>query len=248
MYFWWPKAFGHFLNEKLGKIHFWVILVGFNLTFGPMHILGLQGMSRRIQTYQESDGFHLWNFVATVGAFIIAVAMIVFLVNMAYSYRTWKAAGRPNPGPDPWDSRSLEWSIQSPTPEHNFDVTPTIHAQDDFWHRKYGEDERGRAVRIAKTEDVVQPGNGEGVHLPSPSYFPIVLAAGMPLIGYGLIFNRLIAIPGAILVLFGLFGWAFEPSTEPDDGHDGHHHDHGGDDGDHGAAATAGDKEDATVG
>ncbi len=141
MYFWWPKAFGLMLNERLGKVHFWVILVGFNLTFGPMHILGLQGMSRRIQTYQPSDGFTFWNRVATLGVFVIAVAMLVFLYNIYASWSSWKKAGRPNPGADPWDARSLEWSIPSPTPEHNFDVIPEVHGQDDFWHRKYGEDE-----------------------------------------------------------------------------------------------------------
>jgi cytochrome c oxidase subunit 1 len=248
IYFWFPKAFGLMLNEKLGKWHFWVMLVGFNLTFGPMHILGLQGMSRRIQTYQPTDGFTFWNRVATLGVFVIAIAIIVFLVNIAYSYSTWKKAGRPNPGPDPWDSRSLEWSIPSPTPEHNFDVVPEIHAQDDFWHRKYGEDERGRAVRIAATEDVVQKGDAKGVHLPSPSFYPLILAAGLPIIGYGVIFNRLIAIPGVVLFLFGIYGWAFEPATEPGDhGGDHGHHDDGG--GDHdGAATTAPSTEGAHVG
>ena len=232
MYFWWPKAFGHFLDEKLGKAHFWLMIIGFNLTFGPMHILGLQGMSRRIQTYQATDGLTFWNRVATFGVFVIAVGMLLFLYNIGASYRSWKAAGRPNPGPDPWDARSLEWSIASPTPEHNFDTIPTVHAADDFWHRKYGEDEQGRAVRIAATEDVAQKGDATGVHLPSPSYYPIVLASGLPIIGYGLIFNLLLVIPGALLVLWGVYGWAYEPSTEPDDHH-----------GDHGTAAAAHEEE-----
>ncbi|MCC6435076.1 MAG: cytochrome c oxidase subunit I [Acidimicrobiales bacterium] len=238
-YFWWPKIFGLMLNDKLGKWHFWVTLVGFNLTFGPMHILGLQGMSRRIQTYQSTDGFTFWNQVATLGVFIIGAGLILFLYNCVHSYRTWKAAGRPNPGPDPWDARSLEWSIPSPTPEHNFDVVPEIHAQDDFWHRKYGEDERGRAVRIATTESVAQKGDAKGVHLPSPSFYPLILAAGLPIIGYGVIFNRLIAIPGVLLFLFGIYGWAFEPATEPGDHEGDHgHDDHGGDDHDGAALAT----------
>ncbi len=248
MYFWWPKAFGLMLNDRLGKVHFWLMLVGFNLTFGPMHILGLQGMSRRIQTYQPSDGFTFWNRVATFGVFWIATGMLVFLYNIYSSWSSWKKAGRPNPGADPWDARSLEWSIPSPTPEHNFDVVPEIHAQDDFWHRKYGEDEKGRAVRIAATEDVVQKGDATDVHLPSPSFYPLILASALPIIGYGVIFNRLIAIPGAVLFLFGLYGWAFEPATEPDDhAGDGGHGAHGG--GDHdGAALAAPSTEEAHVG
>ena len=247
-YFWWPKIFGLMLNDKLGKWHFWVTLVGFNLTFGPMHILGLQGMSRRIQTYQSTDGFTFWNQVATLGVFIIGAGLILFLYNCVHSYRTWKAAGRPNPGPDPWDARSLEWSIPSPTPEHNFDVVPEIHAQDDFWHRKYGEDERGRAVRIATTESVAQKGDAKGVHLPSPSFYPLILAAGLPIIGYGVIFNRLIAIPGVLLFLFGIYGWAFEPATEPGDHEGDHGHDDHGDDDHDGAALATPATEEAPVG
>src|SRR5690606_39573192 len=76
--FWWPKAFGYMLDEKLGKWHFWLTLIGFNLTFGPMHILGLPGMPRRMHTYVEGYGFEFWNLVSTIGVFISAVAMLVF--------------------------------------------------------------------------------------------------------------------------------------------------------------------------
>jgi cytochrome c oxidase subunit 1 len=234
MYFWWPKIFGHFLDEKLGKWHFWVTLVGFNLTFGPMHILGLNGMPRRYQTYLPSEGFTMWNGVATLGSFLIAVGTLIFLHNVSVSYRRWKRAGRPNPGADPWDGRSLEWMVPSPTPEHNFDTIPTIHSQDEFWHRKYGEDAEGRAVRIKATEDVVQKGDAKGVHLPAPSYFPFLIGVALPIIGYGLIFNLWLTIPGAVLLLFAVFGWAYEPVDNEDVPHDGHHGDEGdsGHDGD----------------
>ncbi len=79
-YFWWPKAFGWILDDKRGKWHFWLTLIGFNLTFGPMHILGLQGMSRRIQTYRDGYGFNFWNLVATIGAFLIALSVAVLLL------------------------------------------------------------------------------------------------------------------------------------------------------------------------
>ncbi len=219
-YFWWPKAFGYLLNERLGKVHFWLTLIGFNLTFAPMHWLGLQGMSRRIATYQSTDGFTFWNLVATIGAFTIAASVVVFLHNVFYSYRKWKKAGRPSPGADPWDARSLEWMIPSPTPEHNFDEVPVVHAQDEFWHRKYGEDEEGRAVRIHATEDVVQKGDATDVHLPSPSYFPMLLAISLCVIGYGVIFKNIwIGIPGAILLLWAIFGWVFESPDDPDKPH-----------------------------
>ena len=233
----WPKVFGYFLDEKIGKVHFWITLVGFNLTFGPMHILGLQGMSRRIPTYRDGYGFNLWNLVSTIGAFTIAVAMLLFFWNIVRSKR--RAASLPAPGPDPWDARSLEWSIPSPVPEHNFDDPPVITHFDDFWHRKYGEDEHGRVVQIATAEEVAMPGDGSRAHLPAPSYFPLVLSAGLPFIGYGLIFNLAIAAVGGAMVLAGFVGWALEPADDldqPPHGHDDHGP--GGDDGDgHGAAA-----------
>jgi cytochrome c oxidase subunit 1 len=235
-YFWWPKAFGYMLSEKIGKWHFWLTLIGFNLTFGPMHILGLQGMSRRIFTYSANEGFDLWNLVATIGAFTIGVATLVFVSNVYVSYRAHRR-NPVDPGPDPWDARSLEWSIPSPAPEHNFDTIPVIEELDDFWHRKYGHDEDGRLVPIAKAEDVAQKGDAKNVHLPSPSYWPIVLSAGFPFIGYGVIYNLAFAIPGAILVIAGIWGWVIEPSTAPEaeHPHGDHHDDHSGDGGDTGA-------------
>ncbi len=219
-YFWWPKVFGHFLNEKLGKVHFWLMFIGFNLTFGPMHILGLQGMSRRIYTYEEGLGFDLWNLVSSIGSAVIAVSVLVFLGNVVSSRRA--APNQPAPGPDPWDARSLEWMVASPAPEHNFDEIPTVTRLDEFWHRKYGEDDEGRTVRIAATEDVTQDGAATGIHLPSPSYWPLVVAVGLPLVGYGLIFNLAWSVPGALLLLGGIYGWALEPAD--DDENPPHYH------------------------
>ncbi|HEY8526527.1 MAG TPA: cytochrome c oxidase subunit I [Acidimicrobiales bacterium] len=214
-YFWWPKVFGYKLDEKLGKWHFWTILVAFNLTFGPMHILGLQGMPRRMHTYIEGYGFEFWNAVSTAGAFLIAVSMLIFAANIIKSHRAHKR----NPvevGPDPWDARSLEWSVPSPVPAHNFDVVPTVSRLDEFWHRKYQEDETGKVVRVATGEEVAQKGDGTGVHLPSPSYWPLVLAFGLPLIGYGLIFNLGIAAVGGVIVVLAGFAWGMEPADDPE--------------------------------
>jgi cytochrome c oxidase subunit I len=234
-YFWWPKVFGYKLSDKLGKWNFWLMVIGFNLTFGPMHILGLQGMPRRMQTYDDAMGFSFWNFVASVGAFILATGTLLLLVNALVSYLAWKKAGRPDVGPDPWDGRTLEWSVQSPTPEHNFDVSPVVTSLDDFWHRKYVEDETGKTRRVATGAELAQPGNGVGVHLPAPSYWPIMLAAALPVVGYGLIFNLWLTIPGGLLVIASMFGWALEPADDLDlaaHGHDDHgHDDHGGHEG-----------------
>ncbi len=221
-YFWWPKVFGYMLNEKWGMWNFWLMVIGFNLTFGPMHILGLQGMPRRMQTYDDAMGFSLWNMVATVGSFIVAIGTLLLLVNALVSKRQWEKAGRPDPGPDPWDGRTLEWSIQSPTPEHNFDVTPQVNELDDWWHRKYAMDDNHNLVKVAEPEDIAQPGDAEGVHLPAPSFWPILLAFSLPIIGYGIIFSLWLTIPGGILMMASMFGWALEPADDLDPHDDGH--------------------------
>ena len=192
------------------------MVIGFNLTFGPMHILGLQGMPRRIQTYDTAMGFNFWNMVATIGALILGPATLMILLNAFISYFAWKKAGRPDVGPDPWDGRTLEWSIQSPTPEHNFDVDPAVTRLDDFWHRKYAEDENGKIRRVATGDELAQPGNPEGVHLPAPSYWPIIAAFSLPIVGYGIIFNLWLAVPGALIGMAALFGWALEPADDLD--------------------------------
>ena len=235
MYFWWPKVWGHMLGERLGNWHFWIMLVGFNLTFGPMHVLGLQGMSRRVDTYAAGYGFEMWNIVATVGSFLIAVSMLFFLANVWKSKRD--APYLPAPGPDPWDARSLEWMVASPTPVHNFDTVPVIHTRDDWWHRKYTENEDGNVIRLATVDEAAQAGDAVGVHLPSPSFWPLAVAVGLPLIGYGVIFNLWLALVGGVVTLASLYSWAMEPVDDHDADHDADgDHDHDDDasaDGDH---------------
>ncbi len=245
VYFWWPKVFGHFLDERRGKIHFWTMLIGFNLTFGPMHVLGLQGMSRRIDTYSSGFGFEFWNLVATIGSYILGASVLFFLWNVYKSKK--EAPNLPAPGPDPWDARSREWSIPSPTPEHNFDEIPVIESQDDWWFRKYNIEDDGSVVRISSAEDAAQKGDAVGVHLPSPSFWPLVLAIGLPLVGYGVIFNLWFCVVGGLLTGGAIYAWVLEPVDDPDaDGH-GHDDHHDGDDPD-GELATVGAAGDDTEG
>jgi cytochrome c oxidase subunit 1 len=210
MYYWWPKIFGRVLNEKVGKVQFWVMTVGANLTFGPMHILGLEGMPRRIQSYPSTLGLGLWNLVSTIGAFTIAASVLVFIGNVVASFRRAKDAPA-----DPWDARTLEWTLPSPPPPYNFEDVPIVHALDDFWHRKYAETEGGTLVPVpAGGSGTEHETAGHGIHMPSPSYYPAVAALGLPLLGYGVIFQWWMAVLGVVILLGGLFGWAYEPSTE----------------------------------
>jgi cytochrome c oxidase subunit 1 len=220
IYYWWPKIFGHMLNEKLGKWHFWLWFIGFNVTFGPMHILGLEGMPRRIYTYDKGLGLDFWNMVATVGAFTIAVSVLVFLVNVARSRRFAVPAG-----PDPWDGRTLEWTTPSPVPVYNFAEQPVVHELDDFWHRKYGEDAEGHMIRLAPpvTEGSLNL-HRDDVHLPSPSYFPMIASMGLPIMAYGMIYRTYaVVVIGALFLIGSLYAWGLEPSTAPhEEGHDAH--------------------------
>jgi len=221
MYYWWPKAFGYKLNDALGKWHFWLVLIGFNMTFGPMHILGLQGMARRHSRYGPEDGFDFWNAVVSIGAFVILIGMIIFAINIVRTWLGYKAGTVPQEGADPWDGRTLEWAIPSPAPEHNFDYVPVVTDLDDFWHKKYQTDETGKLRKVANGNDIAQKGD-QHPHLPSASYWPIVLAAGLPLIALGLIYNLWLSGIGLLLMLGSMFGWSLEPATDPDAGHDGH--------------------------
>jgi len=226
-YFWWPKVFGYKLSEKWGKLNFWTMLIGFNLTFGPMHVLGLQGMSRRIQSYSASSGFNFWNAVVSVGSFVVALGVFFLLVNIFVSARAFKKGKIAASGPDPWDARSLEWSTASPTPVHNFDYDPVVTHQDDWWHRKWGTDMNGDIVRIAHPEDIAQDGSAVGVHLPSPSYWPIILSFALPIVAYSLIFSLWLLIFAVPVLIGAMYGWGLEPADDPDKPH--HHHE----DGDH---------------
>jgi cytochrome c oxidase subunit 1 len=220
-YYWWPKMFGHMLSERLGKLHFALMLLGFNLTFGPFHILGLQGMPRRVYTYPSHRGWDFWNFVATIGSFIIALSVLVFIINVRKSRKTAPAPA------DPWDARTLEWSIASPPPEFNFAKVPVVTARDDLWHRKYTEDEGGRAVAIepappsSQVYDEFDEETAARIHLPSPSYFPLLASIGLMPLAYGLIYKTWVVVGiGFVWILGAIYSWALEPPTAA--AHDGH--------------------------
>ncbi|HVP40290.1 MAG TPA: cytochrome c oxidase subunit I [Candidatus Saccharimonadales bacterium] len=198
MYYWFPKATGRFMDERLGSWHFWLTLVGMNLTFFPMHFLGLLGMPRRVYTYAGDLGFNTMNLVCTVGAFVIAVSTLVFVANLFRSLR----AGRPAP-PDPWGGGTLEWSIPSPPPEYNFAAIPEVRGRDPLWlEQRSGPAER-RGARGLRPD--------AHIHVPAPTGLPMLAALGVALVPAGLIFGLWLSAIGAAVMLFGIYRWAFTP-------------------------------------
>ncbi|PYO52784.1 MAG: cytochrome ubiquinol oxidase subunit I, partial [Candidatus Rokuibacteriota bacterium] len=153
--------------------------IGFNVTFFPQHFLGLIGMPRRIYTYAPDLGWNFWNLVSTIGALIIALSFVVFIVNVVKTMRSGTPAG-----PDPWDGRTLEWSIPSPPPVYNFAIEPTVHDRDEFWLQKNGDGHGGKPAsrpRAATPQDIA------AIHMPAPSYWPLVLALAVAVMVSGLL-------------------------------------------------------------
>jgi len=174
MYYWWPKMFGRMLNETLGKISFWFWIIGFHLTFFIQHFLGLWGMPRRVFTYLENQGWDLPNLVSTIGAFLMAISVILFVINVVI---TW--AKKPDAPGDPWDGRTLEWSIPSPAPEYNFRQIPLIRGLDCYWKEK-----------MAGNKEMTPAEPLGPIHMPSPSILPFIMALGLFISGIGFIMSK----------------------------------------------------------
>ena len=220
LYYWWPKIFGKQLSERWGKANFWTMVVGLNMTFGPMHVTGLQGQPRRM--YQTTaaragEGFFnisFWNLISSIGALILAIGVLFFVINVIVTTRKGEKAPL-----DPWDARSLEWMTASPPKEHNFDAIPTVHHLDEFFHRKYedvGEGEHHEFRKIATAEELLaeQEANADAhIHMPSPSYWPIIVSFSLPVMAYGIIYSRWMIPIGFAIAMFGIYGWAMEPPT-----------------------------------
>jgi cytochrome c oxidase subunit 1 len=177
-------------------------------------------MVRRTWKYAPEAGLEPWNVAVTVGAFIIAFSILIFMINWFTSRRRGMESGL-----DPWDARTIEWMSPNPTPEYNFAVPPLVTSLDHFWHLKYVEDPEGRAMRVDGGDEIVaeiehQQLNPESpIHLPAPSYFPFFFALGLPVMFYGVIYHeamwgKAMILVGLVVSLAAIIGWAMEPLEE----------------------------------
>jgi cytochrome c oxidase subunit I len=196
IYYWWPKMTGRLLSETLGRWHFWLQFVGMNIAFFPMHLIGLLGMPRRVYTYSPELGVSGLNLLSTIGAFLIAASILLFLYNMLHALRSGPRA--PN---DPWGGATLEWSVSSPPPAYNFSVIPTVASRLPRW----GTERR----RPMEDPPAVPPAP---IHLPPGSWWPMVAAVGLLVMALAPLTHTLwIVFVGAGVLLLGVYSWAFEP-------------------------------------
>jgi cytochrome c oxidase subunit I+III len=215
-YYWLPKWSGRLLDEGLGKLHFWLMFIGFNLTFFPMHIVGILGMPRRVYTYPAGIGWDSYNLISTIGAFWIAASVAVFLFNLIKSWRTGVPAGD-----NPWEADSLEWNSTSPPAPHNFSVLPIVHSRHPLWEQKqlHQGDERTRRLvealarwpttwRAALVTSTMEGKPLEVFRVAEPSIWPFIASVGLMIVFGSEIWSLrwLMAIGGLIFVA-SLVGW-----------------------------------------
>ena len=203
IYFWLPKMIGKMWT---GSLNIWVAIVttvGLNITFFPMHFLGLIGMPRRTHTYLSGFGWETYNMVCTIGAFILAFGILLFVIDIFLCVTKGKPAGD-----DPWDARTLEWATSSPPKFYNFARTPIVPARDALWEHKHGPDNR----KITYVEE-----DSHGVHMPSQSWMPLVasfgfipLGLGAALMQAGVPFMGYVVIGGLAITMLGVALWALE--------------------------------------
>ena len=199
IHYWFPKFTGRKVDELLGRISFWTIFIGFNVTFFPMHFLGLDGMPRRTWTYDSDMGWNQGNLIATLGAYLLGLGLLVYLGGMIWSAFKGEPAGG-----DPWDGRTLEWSIPSPPPEYNFAAIPVVRARDAWWYEKYhGKEHPAPAVPPAEAE--------HGIHMPDQSWYPLFAAAGLLVAGLSFANYSLAgSVTGVAILFVCAYLWALE--------------------------------------
>ena len=219
IHYWFPLMFGRKVSEFWGKLSFWVIFAGFNITFFPMHFLGLNGMPRRTFTYDANLGWNDANYIATIGALILGVGIFIYFAVMVYTFLKGEKVGK-----DVWDARTLEWSLPNPPPEYNYRVIPTVHARDAYWYNKQHKEEIARE----EAEGAKAEAAHGGIHMPHQSIYPFVASLGLFIASIGIAVidhdpspgfwgNKIVvSMIGGVVMLAGIYFWALE-------GNEGYH-------------------------
>ncbi|HET6679893.1 MAG TPA: cytochrome c oxidase subunit I [Gemmatimonadaceae bacterium] len=228
IYHYFPKMFGRMMNERLGSWHFWLNMIGMNMTFFPMHFSGMLGMPRRIYTYDAGQGWDVFNMISSLGAFLLVPATAIFIYNFFRSKKHGPVAG-----PNPWDAPTLEWSIPSPPPEYNFATIPVIESRYPLWdvthpdrtadipHTTEGWDKAESAAHAAPVheETGMKTAKELGIPMPLPTAKPLVTAIAILILFGGLLLTHItglkvavaIMIGGGLMLIFSLYAWLTSP-------------------------------------
>jgi cytochrome c oxidase subunit I len=220
IYFWMPKLSGRMLSERLGRWNFWVMFVGFNLGFFPMHISGLLGMPRRVYTYPEGLGWDTTNLITTIGAYLFAVGVVLFVINVLWSLRRGARASA-----NPWDGATLEWSVSSPPPHYNFEVIPVVRSRHPLWEARLHPDDPVRtdfnavppldAGRQTLQTSALDAEPAEVLQMPEDSLWPFALAVSLTGCFAGLLVgNPILAGLSATLLVASIVGWLWPEEEE----------------------------------
>ncbi|MDQ6857576.1 MAG: cytochrome c oxidase subunit I [Chloroflexota bacterium] len=215
-YYWLPKMTGRLLDERLGVLNFWLMFVGFNLAFLPMFLAGMLGEPRRTYTYPSGMGLDEVNFAETIGAFLLALGIVVFIVNVLWSERRGALAGD-----DPWQANTLEWATSSPPPPYNFARIPTVYSRDPLWDptpesTTIKEPEALRLTRRETLASSLMDARPELlVQVPADSIWPafVALAIGVLFLG-ALVGSITLAGFGALGLFLSISGWLW-PARRP---------------------------------
>jgi cytochrome c oxidase subunit 1 len=210
--YWFPKVTGRMLDERLGRWQFWLFFIGFNVAFFPMHILGLEGMPRRVYTYPASAGWEGLNQLATLGAVTIAVSVLVFIVNV------WRNRRRGEPAPaNPWNASGLEWAAPSPPPPYNFERIPVVRSRDPLWEPDFPAAEIVGLPDLVRSTLVTRLHDAEPDHvavLPDPSIWPFLAALATTGMFVASVFTPWGLTWGAIPLTVTLIGWFWPKADE----------------------------------
>src|SRR5581483_2582681 len=223
IYYWMPKMTGRVLNERVGKISFWMMFVGFNLAFFPMHILGILGMPRRIYTYDSGLGWDGLNLVVTIGSGLFGAGTGVTLLNWVISRRRGAPAGA-----DPWQADSLEWAVTSPPPDWNFTAIPVVDSRHPLWeegelsYAQAGDDPvtrslgpEGALLHETPVTTGLDARPHDILHIPHPTYLPLVLGLGLFVLMLGLLVSAvLVGVIGVILATLAVLWWTWRTEGE----------------------------------
>ncbi len=218
LYYWFPKMTGRMLSERLGRWNFWIMFIGFNLGFFPMHISGLLGMPRRVYTYPSGLGWDAVNLVTTAGAFLFAVGVLLLFVNVVWALRRGAPAG-----PNPWDGPTLEWATTSPPPAYNFAVIPSVGSRHPLWEDRLRDGSasavaEGPALDREKVSVETSPLDAQVTDvllMPEDSLYPLLLALAVTTLCYGLLVRLTwLSAAGLALTLACTIGWLWPTRRE----------------------------------